>query len=98
MYNRDKKDSYRKKIEQLIGGRKKRSRKDSSSNSNDANNNITISSNDNTNDDDTSNKNIDDDTNEIGSTSRIHIQKWIPGNRKIEGIRKYIGINKLTYN
>jgi hypothetical protein len=109
MYNRNKKDNYRKKIEELIEGnkgRKKRSRKDSSSSktsNNDADNDIIIGSNDSTNDDNTSIIFKDIDTtsrniNEIDSASKIRVQKWIPGSTKVEGIRKYLGTNKISHN
>src|SRR5581483_12437407 len=56
MYNCSKKDNYRKKIEELIGGRQKRSRKDTSSSKINADNDdITINDNSST-----SNVNEDD--------------------------------------
>lgn len=111
MYSRNKKDNYRKKIEELIGGRPKRSRKDTTSSSNfrttsnDAGIDDDDDSNDNTNNDNdnTSDFNeginiISNDFNEIdnssgsASTSKIRVQKWIPGSTKVEGIRKYSNI------
>ncbi|MBV8803275.1 MAG: hypothetical protein JO131_10015 [Gammaproteobacteria bacterium] len=107
MYNRNKKDNYRNKIEELIGGRKKRSRKGSSgskTSNNDADNDVIInvdgSSNDNTNDDNTSNifEDINATSSNIDSTNKIRIQKWIPDSIKVEGIRKYLGTNKISHN
>ena len=107
MYNRNKKDNYRNKIEELIGGRKKCSRKGSSgskTSNNDADNDVIInvdgSSNDNTNDDNTSNifEDINVTSSNIDSTNKIRIQKWIPDSIKVEGIRKYLGTNKISHN
>ena len=107
MYNCNKKDNYHKKIEELIERRNKRSRKDSSSSKTSNNDDIFInfdsSSNDNTNDDNTSNSTfegintISSNIDKIDSTSKIRVQKWIPGG-KVEGIRKYLGIYKISHN
>jgi hypothetical protein len=76
MYSRSKKDNYRQKIEELIEGRQKRQRKCSS---------------------DDANENIDEnmassEINNSSSNSKIRIQRWIPGNSKVEGNHKYLNI------
>lgn len=131
MYSRNKKDNYRKKIEELITGRTKKieelvvERQQC-----DADNDIIIavdgSSNEIINDDSTSNINEDinkiseelivgrpkhlreDETiNDDDSMSNIDeginmisgdicVQKWNPGSTRIEGIRKYLGTNKIN--
>lgn len=105
MYNRNEKDNYRQKIEELIEGskgRKNRSQKDSlsskTSNNNADNDIIDVfgGSNDNTNDDNTNT--TSSNINKIDGTSNIRIQKWIPGSTKIEGIHKYLGTNKISHN
>jgi hypothetical protein len=85
MYNRSQKENFRKKIEELIGGRgkQKRSRKDDTTT-------IDDNSNDNANNDNINNDlMISNDTETSSSVNKIHVQRWISGNTKIEGIRKY---------
>lgn len=97
MYNRSKKDNYRKKIEELIGGRQKRSRKDTSSSKTNADNDdITINDNSsmsNVNEDDVNM--LSDDISENDNIKNIHVQKWSPSSKNIEGIRKYLETNKI---
>jgi hypothetical protein len=80
MYSRGKKDNYRKKIEDLIGGSQKRQRKSSSND--DVDNNIII---------DVSNKKNDNITSDVDK-NKTYIQRWIPGSSKVEGIHKYTNI------
>jgi hypothetical protein len=97
MYNRNQKDNYRKKIEQLLEGKKRRYTSEP------VNNNINTSSDDNNN----ANSN---DINDIANTSTAtstatsiatsiaantndsvnYIKKWAPNSNIIEGIRKFL--------
>lgn len=93
MYKRTKKDSYRKKIEDMIGGQK-RSRESFSSSSSSNFNNDTIPII--TSDSNLTSSDINDDSSSIDyNAENIHIQKWKPANTKIEGIRKYLETNKI---
>ena len=38
---------------------------------------------------------LSDDISKNDSIKNIHIQKWLLSNKKIEGIRKYLEINKI---
>jgi len=81
MYNRDKKDNYRKKIEELISGRQKRSRREDNDDSSDDANDSNINENEDSMLSDNIGENVN--TNDINST-------------RVEGIRKYLGINKIN--
>lgn len=78
MYNRSKKDNYRKRIEEVIGGRQKRSRGNSVTASNDS----SSGTNDNA-------------KNDEPNINKIRVQRWNPVGTRVEGIRKYLGTNKI---
>jgi hypothetical protein len=82
MYNRSEKESYRKKIEELISGRQKRSRKDDNDNSSDDANYSNINENEDI-------SMLSDDIRENVNTNDIN-------GTRVEGIRKYLGINKIN--
>jgi hypothetical protein len=90
MYKRSKKDNYRKKIEEMIGGGQKR--KISSDIDNDDTNII------NDNDIDVVNVDINESTSDINNNDkndepnidRIRVQRWTPNRNRVEGIRKYL--------
>lgn len=104
MYVRAKKDIYRKKIEELIGGRRKRSRNKTSADAD--NDDVDGNSNDIIIDDsfsDNSKSNINEEVNIIpgdisgnDNANKIYVQRWTPGSTKVEGIRKYLGTNKIN--
>lgn len=107
MYNRTKKDNYRKKIEELIGGRRKRSRDETSSSKASADNDgVDGNSNDIIIDDSFSDNSLSKINEEVNFTpgdisgnsnaNKIYVQKWSPGGTKVEGIRKYLGTNKIN--
>lgn len=83
MYNRNVKDEYRKKIEELIGGRQR---------SNSGGDVINI-----IDDDDDTNKDINMSSCDTNSNT-IRITRWTPVATKIEGIRKYLEANKININ
>lgn len=94
MYNRDKKDDYRKRIEEMIGGKQKCSR-GSSANSSNSNITASVSNNDVVNI--TSSSGIDDNSkNNEFDINRIRIQRWSPINTKVEGIYEYLEANKIN--
>lgn len=104
MYNRTKKDNYRKKIEELIGGKRKRSRNEtSSSKANADNDDVDGNSNDFIIDDSFSDNSISKINEEVpgdisgnSNANKIYVQKWTPVSTKVEGIRKYLGTNKIN--
>jgi hypothetical protein len=93
MYNRNQKDNYCKKIEQLLEGKKRRYTSEP------VNNNINTSSDDNNN---ANSNDINDIANTSTATSIItsiaantndsinYIKKWAPTSNIIEGIRKFL--------
>lgn len=98
MYSRSEKDSYRKKIEELIGGKQKRLRKDTSSSKTNTDNDVIINFDNSSNDIfDDSISNINEDVNMTsGDTNKIHVHKWTSGGIKVKDIRKILGTNKIN--
>jgi hypothetical protein len=97
MYKRSKKDNYRKKIEEMIGGRSQKRKL--SSNIDNYNTNIFTDTNIiNDNDGDDVNTDINESSSDINindkndepSVNKIRIQRWNPNGNRIEGIRKYL--------
>ena len=107
MYKRSKKDDYRKRIEEMIGGSQKRSRESSANNNNIDNYNTNIS-NDTTSIIDCSINDSNDDVVNIVSSdinendelniNKIRVQRWNPVSTRVEGIRKYLEANKINLN
>ena len=105
MYKRSKKDDYRKRIEEMIGGSQKRSRESSANNNNIDNYNTNIS-NDTTSIIDCSINDSNDDVVNIVSSdinendelniNKIRVQRWNPVSTRVEGICKYLKLIKLT--
>lgn len=98
MYQRKRKDDFSKKIEQMIVGRSKRpcnniDVNDILSNSTDINSIINNSTNINDKNNkigDNSNDNNDRGIDGINSsTNNCRVTRWVPFNKKIEGIRKF---------
>ena len=113
MYKRSKKDDYRKRIEEMIGGSQKYSR-ESFANSNNIDNYNTNISNDTTSvmdcsindsNDVVASSDINDSSSGINDNAKndklnmnnIRVQRWNPGT-KVEGIRKYLEANKINLN
>lgn len=103
MYNREKKDKYRTRIEKLFGRKRSRDNSDNSRNrpesicntegSGDTNNPDGGSGNINNLDD----SDIDSGSNTINSGSgNIRISRWTPANTRIEGIRKYLEVYEIA--
>ena len=84
MYKRSKKEEYRKRIEEMLGGSQKRVRE-----SNNIDNHITNISNDTTSSDinDSSSGINDNAKNNELNINQIHVQRWNPVNTRVEGIR-----------
>ena len=113
MYKRSKKDDYRKRIEEMIGGSQKRSRESSANNNNIDNYNTNIS-NDTTSIIDFSNDDVvnivssdindsssginDNAKNDELNINKIRVQRWNPVSTRVEGIRKYLEANKINLN
>jgi hypothetical protein len=99
MYNRNLKDDYRKKIEVLLGGRKKRrvnknNNTNTNNNTNNTNNN-TSNTNDNiTNSNTTDDTDADTDTDTDTNSTDTNINITNTTSDKIEGIRRYLTVNK----
>lgn len=112
MYKRSKKDDYRKRIEEMIGGSQKRSRESSANNNNIDNYNTNISNdttsiidcNINDSNDDVVNivsSDINDSSSGINdelNINKIRVQRWNPVSTRVEGIRKYLEANKINLN
>jgi hypothetical protein len=103
MYKRSKKDSYRKRIEEMIvGGSQKRSRESSSNNSNVANigddtaSTIDCSYDSHDNVGDINNSSSGDINNGSSGDTNIRIQRWNPISTRIEGIHNYLEANKIN--
>ena len=114
MYKRSKKDDYRKRIEEMIGGSQKCSR-ESSANSNNIDNYNTNISNDTTSvmdcsindsNDVVASSDINDSSSGINDNAKndelnmnnIRVQRWNPVSTGVEGIRKYLEANKINLN
>ncbi len=110
MYKRSKKDDYRKRIEEMIGGSQKCSR-ESSANSNNIDNYNTNISNDTTSVmdcsiNDSNSSDINDSSSGINDNAKndeldmnnIRVQRWNPVSTRVEGIRKYLEANKINLN
>ncbi len=114
MYKRSKKDDYRKRIKEMIGGSQKCSR-ESSANSNNIDNYNTNISNDTTSvmdcsindsNDVVASSDINDSSSGINDNAKndelnmnnIRVQRWNPVNTRVEGIRKYLEANKINLN
>lgn len=105
MYKRSKKDDYRKRIEEMIGGSQKRSRESFASSSNSSNIDTDFSndfSNDTTsiiindsNDDAVNITSNDINDNSSSIDDSVRIRRWKPTNSRIEGIHKYLETNKI---
>ena len=100
MYQRKRKDNFSKKIEQMIVGRNKRSCNEiginNISNINDSTNinggtniNDNNSIGDSNYSNDNSHRNDIDKINSSPDKSEVTLARWIPSNKKIEGIRKF---------
>jgi len=104
MYKRSKKDEYRKRIEEMIGGSQKRSRVSSNSSNIDNYNTDSISKEkENDSNNDASSNDINDSSSGIAENdefdiNKIRVQKWNPVSTKVEGIRKYLEANKINLN
>ena len=91
MHKRDKKDSYRRRIEELIEGghsgkRSKRSQRTSEKSDNNNDDIILVTGNI-----DNSSSNITNAN--ISNVNTITAQRWVPDNA---GIHKYSGLNKIN--
>ena len=89
IYRRDVKDNYRKRIKDLIEGRLKRSRSSGDSDFNTYDNNKT----NNDIDDNSNNNNNSSSSNIIGN---ISVKRWASKTTEIEGIRRYLEVNKIN--
>ena len=112
MYKRSKKDDYRKKIEEMIGGSHKRKSSNNIDNYDtnivDYDTNIVDGTNIiNDDDDDVANVDINESSSDINSNdkndkpniNKLHIQRWNPNSNRIKGIRKlFRRLIKLIYN
>ena len=89
MYRRDVKNNYCKRIEDLIEGRPKRSWSSGDSDFNTYDNNET----DNDVNDNSNNNNNSSSSNIIGN---ISVKRWASKTTEIEGIRRYLEVNKIS--
>ncbi len=92
-----KREQYRRKIEELIeGGKNKHSR---SSNNSSSNNHASTSTSTSTYTcTSTFTPNIESCSTSTNNSSNIVINRWLPSSTSIEGICKYLEVNKMNLN